>query len=166
MSDLGQNWVRLDLGLFKSDFSKFWLTRNCTQIWSEKSRNCPIWGQSHFGPKSCHPETGSMSRCHWLVLQALANSMLYQQPITKLSSDYQPEIRLPWFTQDPNLTLRKIAIWMSVNCQKLDIFFKKIANEKNENFWHFFFKVKFLAIFWQSNGNFPEGQVKIQCECI
>ena len=73
-----------------------------------------------------------------------------------------------------DLTLRIIAIWLSKNCQKLDIFFKKIdkififfnkiANgnfvEKNENFVNFLEKnVKFLAIFWQSNGNFPEGQV-------
>ena len=27
---------------------------------------------------------------------------------------------------DFNLTLRKIDIWMSKNCQKLDIFFKKL----------------------------------------
>ena len=45
-----------------------------------------------------------------------------------------------------NLTLRKIAIWLSKNFQKLDIFFKKRI-------------AKFLAIFWKSNGNFPEGQV-------
>ena len=32
--------------------------------------------------------------------------------------------------------------------------------EKNENFWQIFWKnVKFLAIFWQSNGNFPVGQL-------
>ena len=31
--------------------------------------------------------------------------------------------------------------------------------EKNENFWQFFLNVKFLAIFWHSNGNFPEGQL-------
>ena len=43
--------------------------------------------------------------------------------------------------------------------------------EKNENFWQLFLKkclvfgnffekdIKFLAIFWHSNGNFPEGQV-------
>ena len=29
----------------------------------------------------------------------------------------------------------------------------------NDNFWQFFFNVKFLAIFWHSNGNFQEGQV-------
>ena len=52
------------------------------------------------------------------------------------------------------LTLRKIAIWLSKSCQKLEILLKK-----NENFCQFFEKnVKFLAIFWQSNGNFPEGQ--------
>ena len=59
-----------------------------------------------------------------------------------------------------DLTLRKIAIWMSKNWPKLDIFFKRI--DKNFHFFqkNFFQKnVKFLAIFWQSNGNFPEGQV-------
>ena len=72
------------------------------------------------------------------------------------------------------LTLRKIAIWLSKNWQKLDIFSQKI--DKNFHFfqknchWQFFWKkwqflaiffeknVKFLPIFWQSNGNFPEGQ--------
>ena len=68
-----------------------------------------------------------------------------------------------------HLTLWKIAIWMSKNCQKLDIFFKKIAKnfhffkkiaignffEKNKIF--FCKNVEFLAIFWQSNSNFPEG---------
>ena len=51
-------------------------------------------------------------------------------------------------TEGNYLTLRKIAIWLSKNCQKLDIFFKKI--DKN---------CHFLAIFGQSNGNFPEGPV-------
>ena len=49
-----------------------------------------------------------------------------------------------WF--GTNLTLQKIAIWLSKICQKLDIFFQKNCH-------------LFLAIFWQSNGNFPEGQV-------
>ena len=73
-----------------------------------------------------------------------------------------------------HLTLRKIAIWLSTNFQKLDIFSKKIAKnflffqkklpmaiflKKMKIFGNFFWKnVKFLAIFWQSNGNFPEGQ--------
>ena len=61
------------------------------------------------------------------------------------------------------LTIWKIDISMSKNCQKrhfkkklpkIFIFFKKITI-----FFNFFEKnVKFLAIFWQSNGNFPEGQ--------
>ena len=47
------------------------------------------------------------------------------------------------------------------------IFFKKIANgnffEKNEKNLAIFFwnNVKFLAIFGQLNGNFPEGQLWI-----
>ena len=47
----------------------------------------------------------------------------------------------------PRLTLRKIAIWISKNCQKLDIFFKKIA----KNF-HFFLKkltLEIMSSFWQ-----------------
>ena len=42
-------------------------------------------------------------------------------------------------------------------CQKIakNFFFK-------DHFWLFFFlNDNFLAIFWQSNGNFPEGQEKI-----
>ena len=50
---------------------------------------------------------------------------------------------------------------------KIVIFFNKIAIgnfiEINDNFCQFFWKnVKFLAIFWQSYGNFPEGQVSCQ----
>ena len=71
-----------------------------------------------------------------------------------------------------NLTLRKIAIWMSKNCQKLDIFFKKIYKNfhffqqncqwqffwKNKKFGHFFFLkkyqvfVNFLTVKWQFSG--------------
>ena len=57
-----------------------------------------------------------------------------------------------------DLTLRKIAIWLSKNCQKLDIFLKKMKIFVNS----FEKNVKILAIFWHSNGNFPEGQVVLQ----
>ena len=53
-----------------------------------------------------------------------------------------------------NLTLQKIANWMSKNCQKLDIFFKKIAKM-------YFFNVKFLQFFDIQLKIFPEGQVPI-----
>ena len=43
-----------------------------------------------------------------------------------------------------NLTLRKIAIWLSKNCPKLDIFQKKIA----KNF-HFFKKIAIGNFFWK-----------------
>ena len=78
---------------------------------------------------------------------------------------------------DGVLTLRKIAIWLSKHCQKLDIqknwqklsFFQHWQFcWRNDIFCQFFFekkiflaiffKCKFLAIFWHSNGNFPEGQ--------
>ena len=68
----------------------------------------------------------------------------------------------------PNLTLWKIAIWLSKNCQKLDIFFKKIDKkchffnkiaignfvEKNDTFCQFFWKKcqsfgNFLTFKWQ-----------------
>ena len=64
------------------------------------------------------------------------------------------------------LTLRKHDNWMSKNCQKLSL--KKCQNylffskklKKMKIFGNFFEKnVQFLAIFWQSNGNFPEGQM-------
>jgi len=59
-----------------------------------------------------------------------------------------------WKTFGLNQNLRKIAIWMSKNCQ-WQFFWK------NEHFWQFFWKknVKFWAIFWHSNGNPTEGQV-------
>ena len=77
---------------------------------------------------------------------------------------------------------RQVSSWPSgklpFDCQKIaknltffqkknakNYFFSKklpmaIFLKKVKNFGHFFWKnVKFLAIFWQSNGNFPEGQV-------
>ena len=51
-------------------------------------------------------------------------------------------------TENCHLIVKKIA-------QKLDIFFKKIA------IGNFIEKMKFLAIFLHSNGNFPEGQVEM-----
>jgi len=75
-------------------------------------------------------------------------------------------------TVSNELTLWKIAIWMSKDCQKLAIFLKKI--DKNcfvffqnlplsiyENFFLaiFFLNCKFLSIFWHSKCNFPESQV-------
>ena len=67
-----------------------------------------------------------------------------------------------------NLTLRKIAIWLSKNCQRLDIFSNKLTKillTKMTNFVNFFEKnVKFLAVFWQSNGNFPECQLCVIVE--
>ena len=59
----------------------------------------------------------------------------------------------------------QIAIWLSKNCQKLDIFFKKKKNcqklsfKKKDNFWHWKKKSSFWQFFLHSNGNFPEGQV-------
>ena len=54
--------------------------------------------------------------------------------------------------------------FFSKTLTKIVIFFNKIANgnfvEKMTIFVNFFEKnVKFLAIFWQSNDNFPEGQI-------
>ena len=66
-----------------------------------------------------------------------------------------------------HLTLRKIAIWMSKNCQKLDICLKKLPKiviifKKIANNCHFFGKKKpsFFQIFWHSNSNFSEGQIR------
>jgi len=56
-------------------------------------------------------------------------------------------------TESPQLTLWKIPF----DCQQI-----ASGNfvEKNDNFFQFFWK--FLAIFWQSNGNFLEGQLHRQ----
>ena len=61
-----------------------------------------------------------------------------------------------------------------LNCQKLSFFQKKLPMaiflkkwqflviKKKDNFWLvLFLNVKFWAIFWHSDGNFPEGQVVI-----
>ena len=55
---------------------------------------------------------------------------------------------------------RKIANWMSKNCQKLSFFCQWQFLGKNVNFWQFFkTKCQVLGNFWHSNGNFPENQV-------
>ena len=84
-------------------------------------------------------------------------------------------------TLGSRLTLRKIAFWLSKICRKLKKkffliaknchFFKKklpklcccfLAIFKKDIFWQFKKKRReFLAIFWHSNGNFPEGQLII-----
>ena len=54
---IGTKWKK-NPGLFRSDFSTFWLVEpNCTEIWSEKA-NLP-----HFGPKSDTPDE---TKC-WLM---------------------------------------------------------------------------------------------------
>ena len=45
---------------------------------------------------------------------------------TKLVKDLSYLVPI-WPKLGPNLTLRKIAIWLSKNCQKLDIFFNRTA---------------------------------------
>ena len=86
-------------------------------------------------------------------------------------------------TVNLNLTLRKIAIWMSKNCQKLDFFFlidknchffNQIANgnfvEKNDNFCQFSWKkcqvfVYFLTVKWQfSGGSGPRWGNTCRCQ--
>ena len=75
---------------------------------------------------------------------------------------------------DMELPLRKIAIWLSKIAKNLTFFQKKMPKfllifkkinfflKKIKNFGNFFFlNVKFLAIFWHSNGNFPEGQIQV-----
>ena len=69
-----------------------------------------------------------------------------------------------WFLPDPQLILRKIAYLTVKKLPKIFFFYKKIVNG---NFWgkKTIFgncsekNVKFLAIFWHSNSNFPEGQL-------
>ena len=83
------------------------------------------------------------------------------------------------------LTLRKIAIWLSKNCQKLDIFSKKIARnfhffqkiansnfvEKNENFWQFFAEKcqvfgNFLTVKWQFSGGAGHNQIELRIQWV
>ena len=76
---------------------------------------------------------------------------------------------------------QKKNFWLSgklpFDCQKLPKtwhFFKNkltkiVGNfvEKNDNFCQFFGKnIKFLSIFWQSNGNFPEGQISTNSQSL
>ena len=93
------------------------------------------------------------SWCVWVLCHSV--TCLSQWQVTRL------------VCHSDKLTLRKIVIWMS-KMPKTWHFFKKKCQ------WQFFWKkwkflaiflkkyVKFLAIFWHSNGNFPEGQVRVR----
>ena len=120
---------------------------------------CQSWHSGHVS----HQLTMSPVQTDGSVAESCDSCDDHWWPVTwRLSGPSTTQIR----HQDLELTLRKIAIWLSKNCQKLDIFSKKIAKnfhffQKNCHFWqlkNFFFKI--LAIFWHSNGNFPEGQLK------
>ena len=50
--------------------------------------------------------------------------------------------------------MRRFIHIIQVGSWPLAILLKKMTN-----FVHFFLNIKFFAIFWHSNGNFPEGQV-------
>ena len=90
-------------------------------------------------------------------------------------------VAIVWYLAQLNqvtrqLTLRKIANWMSKkllktwhffqkNCQKL-LFFSTILTiailwKKTTTFGNCLKNVKFWANFWHSNGSFPEGQVRM-----
>ena len=73
---------------------------------------------------------------YYAQITSLYNVYTHGSTISMVSSEL-----LDGYSSDnaPNLTLQKIAIWMS-----------KIANEK---------KIQFLAIFLHSNGNFKDGQL-------
>ena len=100
-------------------------------------------------------------RMHKLDVSKLSVSSIIRWPIIVLDKVWgsthnsTPSLsRQHWYR-----TLRKISIWLSKNWQKLDILFKKIDKnclffQKKKSSFLFFF-----AIFWHSNGNFPEGQV-------
>ena len=154
----GQEWLR-----FGQKWDKSW-TFFISEISSEESPGFVIFEASlnHFGPK---PETHELND--------------YQLPGC---SQHQWLDSFPTIHHYPHLTLRKIATWMSKNAKKLTFFFQKIVNgnffEKKWKFLVIFFwkkrkylakNIKFLAIFSQSNGNFPEGEVGImsaeECMC-
>ena len=98
---------------------------------------------------------------YWLPSKSIVSSKWSGSVICEWTED--------WFWSDPqencHLTVKKLP-------KTWHFFQKKIAKNchffcqwqfcwKNDNFWQFFFekKVKFLANFWHSNGNFPDGQV-------
>ena len=98
---------------------------------------------------------------HHLNQQAQHPQETHQKlPLPALHKDFSWQ-----FILFHNLTLRKIAknlTFFQNKLPKIFIFFKNIYAfflKKMKIFGNFFWKnVKFLAIFWQSNGNFPEGQ--------
>ena len=71
---------------------------------------------------------------------------------------FWPSGKLPYDCQK----IAKKLTYFPKNCQKISFFSKKIW--KKFHFWQFFLKkCLVLAIFWQSNGNFPEGQDLKSC---
>ena len=110
----------------------------------------------------------SSSRFIISVQRLTAQAKLVTRCSGRLSSQYQTRL-----SDDPSenchLTVKKLLkTWhfFQKNCQKFSFFSKKLPMaifwKKMKIFCIFFGKnVKFLANFWQSNGNFPEGQVRI-----
>ena len=93
-------------------------------------------------PRRQMPGLGWLKRCY----QSIDRRSVHIWPFGKLTFECQ-----------------KIAKNLAFKKKKIVIFFNKIANgnfvEKMTIFVFFFLNVKFLAIFWHSNGNFPEGQI-------
>ena len=80
--------------------------------------------------------------------------------------------------RSPHLTLRKIAIWLSKNCQKLDIFSKQLPKivifskklpiaflKKERQFRAIFFYIQ-MAIFWRVRKVNTSPWQRYKCEAV
>ena len=130
------------------------------------------WGARHQIMKICHTDKSSPhGNCHFLfsVVTFVSQASVYELHLLSTNS----KIKMPreqttcMYVSDPpenyHLTVKILPkTWhLKIKLTKIFIFFNKIALAillKNDNFCQLK-KVKFLAIFWHSNGNFPEGHV-------
>ena len=143
-------------------------------------RSLDVWTcrllRSMFGNSQCHQMTHGLLFAHVNIgTWQRWRQNLHQSTSINMNQHAFPNNCLT--VQE--LTLRKTAIWMSKNCQKLEIFFKKIDKnchffnkiaignfiEINNNFihfWQFFWKKfhvfgNFLTFKWQfSGGSSPQ----------
>ena len=115
--------------------------------------NCPIDWNFHLYLCASRAEKVTYQLHAFLTVRKIRSSLWFFSFDIRLTSrrylvNVFPKDIMPWSDQDSNpgpsapdstkpqhqnLTYRKIANWMSKNCQKLDIFFKKI--DKNCHFF-------------------------------
>jgi len=147
-------WVRLEpnwtiLGLFKISFLFILAHRACAHR-AKKNRKLILKGLGFVPFGANLSELRAESDKHGFSFEQLSivhhiNTNIWRLDLSLYNTNH--------------LTLRKTAIWMSKNWQKLDFFLFKLPKI------FIFKKLKFLAISLHSNGNFPEGQLTTIFSC-